>query len=66
MDVKPKGGEQMKYVPLKKQSKRLQKEYARKNRGSWNGVIPVTRVVEDKTIYNRKRLGRAERGLETE
>ncbi|HIS99170.1 MAG TPA: hypothetical protein IAA59_02940 [Candidatus Faecaligallichristensenella faecipullorum] len=56
----------MKYVPLKKQSKRLQKEYARKNRGSWNGVIPVTRVVEDKTIYNRKRLGRAERGLETE
>lgn len=56
----------MKYVPLKKQSKRLQKEYARKNRGSWNGVIPVTRVVEDKTIYNRKRFGRAGRGFEGE
>lgn len=56
----------MKYVPLKKQSKRLQKEYARKNRGSWNGVIPVTRVLADKKIYNRKRLGRAGRGCEWE
>ena len=32
-------------IPLKKQSKREQKEYHAKKRGSWNGVNAVTRVV---------------------
>ena len=45
-----------KRVPLKKQSKSAQKEHAPHQRGSWEGVKPVTRVVESKKRYSRKRL----------
>lgn len=45
-----------KLVPLKKQSKAAQKEHAASQRGSWEGVKPVTRVEESKKKYSRKRL----------
>ena len=45
-----------KLIPLKKQSKSAQKEHAAGQRGSWEGVKPVTRVVESKKRYSRKRL----------
>lgn len=45
-----------KLIPLKKQSKSAQKEHAASQRGSWEGVKPVTRVVESKKRYSRKRL----------
>lgn len=45
-----------KLIPLKKQSKAAQKEHAALKRGSWEGVKPVTRVVESKKRYSRKRL----------
>ena len=45
-----------KLIPLKKQSKSAQKEHAANQRGSWEGVKPVTRVVESKKRYSRKRL----------
>ena len=45
-----------KLIPLKKQSKFAQKEHAARQRGSWEGVKPVTRVVESKKHYSRKRL----------
>lgn len=35
-----------KLIPLKKQSKSAQKEHAALQRGSWEGVKPVTRVEE--------------------
>lgn len=42
-------------VPLKKQSKRAQKEYHARQRGSWNGLNPVTRVVPNGKAYDRNR-----------
>lgn len=45
-----------KLIPLKKQSKAAQKEHAALQRGSWDGVNPVTRVAESKKKYSRKRL----------
>ncbi|MGN1370125.1 MAG: hypothetical protein ACI4WX_14745 [Aristaeellaceae bacterium] len=45
-----------KLIPLKKQSKAAQKAHAAAQRGSWEGVKPVTRVAESKKRYSRKRL----------
>lgn len=45
-----------KLIPLNKQSKAAQKEHAALQRGSWEGVKPVTRVVQSKKKYSRKRL----------
>ena len=53
----------MKFIPLKKQSKRAQKEYHDKQRGSWNGVVPVTRVIPNKKAYDRKRAKQADRSI---
>ena len=47
-----------KLIPLKKQSKAAQKEHAASQRGSWEGVNPVTRVAESRKRYSRKRLPR--------
>lgn len=43
-------------TPLHKQSKKLQKAHHQKKRGDWNGIKPVTRVVESRTAYDRKRM----------
>ena len=48
----------MKYVPIEKRSKKAQKAYYAARRGSWNGVRPVTKTVESKKIYDRKRMKR--------
>ena len=48
----------MKYVPIEKRSKKAQKAYHAARRGSWNGVRPVTKTVESKKIYDRKRMKR--------
>lgn len=47
-----------KFVPVEKRSKKEQKIYYAKQRGSWNGVNPVTKVVPSKKIYNRKQAKR--------
>jgi len=46
-------------VPLKKQSKREQKEYHAKQRGRWNGLCPVTRTVPNGKAYDRNRIKRS-------
>ena len=46
----------MKIVPLRKQSKKYQREYFAKRRGSWNGVNPITRVAKSKKEYDRNRI----------
>lgn len=48
-------------VPLKKQSKRVQKEFHSKRRGSWYGILPVTRTVPSRRLYDRKRIKREDR-----
>ena len=48
-------------VPLKKQSKRAQKEYHSKQRGSWYGISPVTRTMPSRRLYDRKRIKREDR-----
>ena len=50
----------MKVVPLKKQSKKQQKEYHARRRRDWNGIKPTTRVVKSKKIYDRKKLKEAD------
>lgn len=49
-----------KMIPLKKQSKRAQRAYHLSQRGSWGDVNPVSRTVESKKVYNRKKLKRVE------
>lgn len=43
------------FIPLNKQSKKLQKEFHSQKRSSWNGVNPVSRIMTNKRIYNRKK-----------
>ncbi len=45
-----------KVIPLKKQSKKKQKEFHAKQRGTWNGLSPVTRVVPSKKVYDRNKI----------
>lgn len=40
-------------VPLAKMSKKAQREFHAKQRGSWNGVNPVTRIVPSGKAYKR-------------
>ena len=49
-------------VPLNKRSKKAQKEYHAKQRGSWYGVNPITRTVPSGKVYDRNRVKRADRG----
>lgn len=55
----------MKHIPLEKQSKRAQKAQHAKKRISWNGVVPVTRVVPNKKAYDRSRARQADRSSRT-
>lgn len=52
-----------KMVPLSKQSKKERRKYYTSKRGSWNGVSPVTRVVQSRKIYDRKRMKSADRKI---
>lgn len=45
----------MKNIPLKKMSKAAQKEFHSRQRGCWNGVNPVSRIVPNKKCYDRNR-----------
>lgn len=51
----------IKRTALNKQSKRAQKAYHRKQRGSWNGVNPVTRILPNGRGYDRNRMKRESR-----
>ena len=46
----------MKFIPLKKQSKKEQRKYHARLRRDWNGLKPVTRVVKSKKVYDRKKI----------
>ena len=48
-------------VPLNKRSKKEQKEYHAKQRGSWYGLNPITRTVPSGKVYDRNRVKRAAR-----
>lgn len=47
-------------VPLHKQSKKAQKKYHAKQRGSWNGILPVTRTVPSRKVYDRNSVKRGD------
>ena len=47
-------------VPLNKRSKKAQKEYYVKQRGSWYGVNPITRTVPSGKVYDRSRVKRVD------
>lgn len=48
-------------VPLNKRSKKAQREYHAKRRGSWYELNPVTRTVPSGKVYDRNRMKRAAR-----
>ena len=48
-------------VALNKRSKKAQKEYYAKQRGSWYGLNPITRTVPSGKVYDRNRIKRAAR-----
>ena len=50
-----------KMLPLAKQSKASRREYHLARRGSWNGVSPITRIVQSRRAYDRNRLKRKDR-----
>ena len=54
----------MKMIPLAKQSKKKQKQYHARQRGSWNGVSPVSRTEPDRKKYDRNREKQAARRAE--
>lgn len=41
------------FVPMAKRQKKEQKAFNLSQRGSWNGVNPVTKVEKSKKEYNR-------------
>ena len=43
------------FIPLEKQSKKAQKTHHARQRGSWNGVSPVTQVIPNGKAYNRNK-----------
>ncbi|MCL2707538.1 MAG: hypothetical protein FWF03_00325 [Defluviitaleaceae bacterium] len=43
------------FVPRDKLSKKARKELYGKERGSWGGVNPVTKILESKKLYDRKK-----------
>ena len=51
----------MKVTPLKKQSKKNQRKLHAAKRGTWNGVLPVTRIVQSKRLYDRNRAKQEDR-----
>ena len=51
-------------VPISKQSKRKQKEYHQKQRRDWGEVNPVTKRLENKKVYNRKKSKHIRYGLD--
>lgn len=46
------------WIPLNKQSKKAQKAHHSMQRGSWNGVCPVTRTTPNGKAYNRNKAKR--------
>ncbi|MBQ0038728.1 MAG: hypothetical protein KBS74_08690 [Clostridiales bacterium] len=44
-----------KFIPYDKLSKKKQREWNAKRRGTWGAMSPVTRKVESKKLYNRKK-----------
>ena len=50
-----KGESSVKFVPKEKMSKRDRSALNKQKRAAWS-ISPITRVKEDKTKYNRKRI----------
>ena len=48
-------------IPLDKRSKKARREYHAKQRGSWHGVNPITRAVQNRKTYDRARVKQADR-----
>lgn len=45
-----------KFVPKEKLSKKAQRKLASEKRNTWGSINPVTRRIESKKLYNRKKV----------
>ena len=50
------GENEMKRIPLEKQSKKERRKFHSMKRGSWNGLNPVTRMPANPRAYNRAKM----------
>ena len=56
IDLETKGGLAMeKFIPYEKLSKKEKRKIDQMRRGNWGDVNPVSRKIESKKVYNRKR-----------
>ena len=46
----------MKNIPLEKQSKKNRRKFHSMKRGSWNGLNPITRMPANPKAYNRAKM----------
>ena len=49
-----------KFIPYEKLSKKERRKIDALSRGSWGAMSPVTRKVESRKVYKRKKAGRWE------
>ncbi|MGN1134994.1 MAG: hypothetical protein ACI4SF_02130 [Oscillospiraceae bacterium] len=47
-----------KYIPLEKMSKKMQREYYKKQRKGWGEISPITRCPDNPKAYNRAKSKR--------
>lgn len=53
-----------KFIPVAKRSKAEQKKFYRSQRGTWNGISPVTRTVPNGKAYSRAKEKQAARNAD--
>lgn len=63
-DAEPRRLQMEKFIPVAKRSKAEQKKFYRSQRGTWNGISPVTRMVPNGKAYSRAKEKQAARSAE--
>ncbi len=48
------------FIPIEKQSKKVRREYHKRQRRTWGAISPVTRRPPDPRAYQRKRIHNGE------
>lgn len=55
-----------KFVPLDKRSKKEQKEFHKLQRKTWNGINPMTKIIQNVKAYSRAKQKARDRKRQSE
>lgn len=55
-----------KYIPLDKRSKKEQKEFNKLKRKTWEGLNPMTKIIQNMKAYNRNKQKARDRKRQNE